>query len=89
MVKLSDFDVAAPTTSGDVIESEDDELRSNLGFDYGKFELFEVNSDSDSEDDDVDEEEEDYDLKLIGIVLTIFLARLILDVFLLFFLIRY
>lgn len=88
MVKLSDFDVAAPTTSGDVIESEDDELRSNLGFDYGKFELFEVNSDSDSEDDDVGEEEV-YDLKLIGIVLTIFLARLILDVFLLFFLIRY
>lgn len=87
MVKRSDFDVAAPTTSGDVIESEDDELRSNLGFEYGKFELFEVNSDS--EDDEEEEEEEDYGLELMGIVLTIFLARLILDVFLLFFLIRY
>ncbi|KAF7146793.1 hypothetical protein RHSIM_Rhsim04G0218700 [Rhododendron simsii] len=64
VVKLSDFDVAAPTTSGDVIESEDDELRSNLGFDYGKFELFEVNSDS--EDEEEEEEEEDYDLKLMG-----------------------
>ncbi|KAI8561595.1 hypothetical protein RHMOL_Rhmol04G0352400 [Rhododendron molle] len=64
VVKLSDFDVAAPTTSGDVIESEDDELRSNLGFDYGKFELFEVNSDSEEEEEE--EEEEDYDLKLMG-----------------------
>lgn len=86
MVKRSDFDVAAPTTSGDVIESEDDELRSNLGFEYGKFELFEVNSDS---EDDEEEKEDDYGLELMGIVLTIFLARLILDVFLLFFLIRY
>ncbi|KAL6971325.1 hypothetical protein U1Q18_031003 [Sarracenia purpurea var. burkii] len=61
-VKLSELDLATPKTSSNGTESETDELSSeegvfdrNLEFNYGKYELFEVNSDSEYDDDEDDD----------------------------------
>ncbi|CAL5347029.1 unnamed protein product [Camellia sinensis] len=65
-VKLSELNISTRKIEND--ESSQEELfDENLGLSYGKFELFEVNSDSEFEDDDnEEEEEEDYGGEMLG-----------------------
>ena len=57
-IKLSDL--SPPTIESEIDKSshEEDVFDEQLGFDYGKFELYEVNYDPEEEDEDEDEDED-------------------------------
>ncbi|CAL5383601.1 unnamed protein product [Camellia sinensis] len=66
-VKLSELNISTRKIENDESSQEEELFDENLGLSYGKFELFEVNSDSECEDDDDDEEEEeDYGGEMLG-----------------------
>ncbi|XP_028122434.1 GTP-binding protein OBGC, chloroplastic-like isoform X1 [Camellia sinensis] len=66
-VKLSELNISTRKIENDESSQEEELFDENLGLSYGKFELFEVNSDSEFEDDDnEEEEEEDYGGEMLG-----------------------
>ncbi|CAL5415719.1 unnamed protein product [Camellia sinensis] len=65
-VKLSELNISTRKIENDESSQEEELFDENLGLSYGKFELFEVNSDSEFEDDDNEEEEEDYGGEMLG-----------------------
>ncbi|CAL5415701.1 unnamed protein product [Camellia sinensis] len=64
-VKLSELNISTRKIENDESSQEEELFDENLGLSYGKFELFEVNSDFEFEDDD-NEEEEDYGGEMLG-----------------------
>ncbi|CAL5415691.1 unnamed protein product [Camellia sinensis] len=64
-VKLFELNISTRKIENDESSQEEELFDENLGLSYGKFELFEVNSDSEFEDDD-NEEEEDYGGEMLG-----------------------
>ncbi|KAI8011767.1 hypothetical protein LOK49_LG06G03244 [Camellia lanceoleosa] len=65
-VKLSELNISTRKIENDESSQEEELFDENLGLSYGKFELFEVNSDTEFEDDDKEEEEEDYGGEMLG-----------------------